>query len=136
MTRKLSSLLALLIVTLATTVYSADTVYPEHPKDVRITGTMLAATAHPSEDLVTVNVFLGEAARFLRIGRIENLSADEKDRAVEEGILMRQVRFYGPDELVHRLEHPDIVGKVITIEGRLDVKERRFLVKSVKEAAK
>lgn len=136
MTRKLSSLLALLIVTLATTVYSADIVYPEHPKDVRITGTMLAATEHPSEDLVTVNVFLGEAARVLRIGRIENLSADEKDRAVEEGILMRQVRFYGPDELVHRLEHPDIVGKVITIEGRLDVKERRFLVKSVKEAAK
>jgi hypothetical protein len=133
MIRKLSNLTALLILTLCTTAYSTDTVYPDRPKDVRITGTLLAATEHPSEDLVTINIFLGAAARVLRVGKIEDLSADEKDRAVKEGILMRQVRFYGPDALMHRLEHADIVGKVITIEGRLDVQERRFLVKSVKE---
>lgn len=136
MTIKLPSLIALLIFTLCSTVHGADTVYPDRPKDIRVTGTLLAPTEHPSEDLVTVNIFLGDAARVLRVGKIEDLSADEKDRAVKEGILMRQVRFYGPDALIHRLEQADIVGKVLTIEGRLDVQERRFLVKSIKEEAR
>jgi hypothetical protein len=135
MTRKLSLCIALLVFTWRATAQGADPVYPDRPKDIRVTGTMLAATERPSEDLVTVSIFLGDAARFFRVGEIEDLSADEKDRAVKEGILIRQVRFYGPDELVHRLEQPDIVGKVVTIEGRLDVQERRFLIKSIKEAS-
>jgi hypothetical protein len=61
------------------------------------------------------------------------LSPGEKERAVDAGILMRQVLFYGPEELIHRLEQPDIVGKALIIEGRLDAKERKFLVKSVTE---
>jgi hypothetical protein len=113
--------------------FGADTVYPEHPKDIRLTGTLLAPTEQAHEDIVTINIFLGDAPRLLRIGKIEDLTQDEKDRAVKEGILMRQVRFYGPDEVMKRLQQPDIVGKALTIEGRLDVQERRFLVKSVTE---
>jgi hypothetical protein len=115
--------------------FSADTVYPEHPKDIRLTGTLLAPTEQAREDLVTVNIFLGDAPRLLRVGKIEDLTQDEKDRAVKKGILLRQVRFYGPDEVMERLQQPNIVGKVLTIEGRLDVQERRFLVKSVAEQA-
>lgn len=116
-----------------TIAHADDPVYPDHPKDIRLTGALLAPSAKEEEDIVTVNIFLGDTPRLLRVGSVENLSPDEKERAVDAGILMRQVRFYGPDELIHRLEQPDIVGKALTIEGRLDAKERRFLVKSVKE---
>ena len=116
-----------------TTAHAADPVYPDRPKDIRVTGTLLAPSAKEQEDIVTINIFLGDAPRLLRVGSVENLSPDEKERAVDAGILMRQVRFYGPDDLIHRLEQPDTVGKVLIMEGRLDAKERRFLVKSVAE---
>ncbi len=116
-----------------TTARGADPVYPDRPKDIRLTGSLLAPSAKEQEDIVTVKIFLGDAPRLLRIGSVENLSPDEKERAVDAGILMRQVRFYGPDALIHRLEQPELVGKALIIEGRLDAKERRFLVKSVTE---
>jgi len=116
-----------------TNAFGADTVYPERPKDVRITGSLLPATEEAREDIITVNIFLGDEPRVLRIGSIENLSVDEKERAVDEGILMRQVRFYGENEVMQRLRQPAIMGKVLTIEGRLDVQQRRLLVKSVTE---
>src|SRR5205814_2684113 len=93
-----------------TAAHSADPVYPDHPKDIRLTGALLAPSTKEQEDIVTVNIFLGDTPRLLRVGSVENLSPDEKERAVDAGILMRQVRFYGPDELIHRLEQPDIVG--------------------------
>src|SRR5262249_11685182 len=105
------------------------------PKDVRVTGMFLPATAQPSEDLVTVSIYLRDAPRLLRVGKIEDLTEDERERAVKEGILMRQGRFYGPDNRIDRLAQLEIVGKVITIEGRLDPQERRFLVKSITEAS-
>src|SRR5262249_38072235 len=115
-----------------TTAQSADPpTYPDRPKDIRVTGALLAPSAKEEEDIVTVNIFLGDEPRLLRVGSVENLSPDEKERAVDAGILMRQVRFYGPDDLMKRLQQPETVGKVLTIEGRLDFQERRFLVKSV-----
>ena len=113
--------------------FGVDPVYPERPKDIRITGSFLASTAEAREDIITVHVFLGDEPRLLRIGVLEHLATDEKERAVDEGILMRQVRFYGADELMQRLRQPDIAEKVLVIEGRLDVQQRRFLVKSVTE---
>ena len=117
-----------------TTAQSADPpTYPDRPKDIRVTGALLAPSAKEEEDIVTVNIFLGDEPRLLRVGSVENLSPDEKERAVDAGILMRQVRFYGPDDLMKQLQQPETVGKVLTIEGRLDFNERRFLVKSVTE---
>lgn len=133
MTTKRLSVSIFLLCLWITTAHSADPVYPERPKDIRVTGALLAPSAKEQEDIVTINIFLGDAPRLLRVGSVENLSPDEKERAVDAGILMRQVRFYGPDDLMHRLEQPDIVGKVLIIEGRLDAKERKFLVKSVTE---
>lgn len=125
----LVAVLLLLIVQLPA--HSADTVYPDRPKDIRISGTLLPVGAQATEDLITVSIFLGDAPRILRIGKLESLSQDEKERAVDEGILMRQVRFYGSDEQIKRLQQPDLAGKPIIIEGRFDAKERKFLVKSV-----
>jgi len=108
-------------------------VYPDRPKDIRVTGALLAPSTKAQEDIVTVNIFLEDEPRLFRVGSVENLSPDEEERAVDAGILMRQVRFYGPADLMKRLQQPEIVGKMLTIEGRLDFHERRFLVKSVTE---
>ena len=100
---------------------------------MRVTGTLLPITAESREDLVTVKVFVEGQPWLLRVGQVEKLTADERERAVDDDILLREVRFYGPDDLIGRLQKPEIAGKVLTIEGRLDTKEKRFLVTAVKE---
>jgi hypothetical protein len=52
---------------------------------------------------------------------------------VDEGVLMRQVRFYGPAELINQLQKPDVIGKVLIIEGQFYTEERQFRVIAVKE---
>lgn len=47
---------------------------------------------------------------------------------VKWGVLLRQVRFYGPTALISQLQE----GKALTIEGTLDTKGRQFLVSDVK----
>ena len=114
---------------------SAEPIYPDRPVDVRITGTLLAYEEEPREDLITMKVFVEDVPWLLRIGKIEDLSTEEKKRAVEEGILMRQVRFFGSDEALAPLRQADVAGKVLIIEGSLDFKAKRFRVKSVTEQA-
>ena len=106
----------------------------DRPLAVRVTGTLLPITAESREDLVTVKVFIEDQPWLLRVGAVEKLTATERERAVDEGVLMRQVRFYGPAELINQLQKPDIVGKVLIIEGQLNTEERQFRVIAVKES--
>ena len=112
-------------------VNSAEPIYPDRPVDVRITGTLLAYEEEPREDLITMKVFVEDKPWLLRIGQIEDLTTEEKKRAVEEGILMRQVRFFGSEEALAPLRQADVAGKVLIIEGSLDFEAKRFRVKSV-----
>ncbi len=45
------------------------------------------------------------------------------------------MRLYRSDELMDTLGSQEIMGKPITIEGRLDTQEGRFLVSSVEEVS-
>ncbi len=110
---------------------SIEPIYPDRPVEVRITGTLLPYEEKPREDLITMKVFVEDKSWLLRIGKVEDLTTEEKKRAVEEGILMREVRFFGSDEALAPLRQPDIAGKVLIIEGRLDYEAKRFQVKSV-----
>jgi len=110
---------------------SVEPIYPDRPVDVRITGTFLPYEEEPREDLITMKVFVEDKPWLLRVGKVEDLTIEEKKRAVEEGILMRQVRFFGSDEALAPLRQADIAGKVLIIEGRLDFEAKRFRVKSV-----
>ena len=112
---------------------SAQSVYPDRPLTVRVTGTLLLVQEGTREDVVTVRIFIEGQPWLLRVGQVEKLTADERERAVDDDILLREVRFYGPNDLIGRLQKPEIAGKVLTIEGRLDTKEKRFLVTAVKE---
>jgi hypothetical protein len=113
---------------------SAQPAQQDRPLEVRVTGTLLPITDENREDLVTVKVFVADQPWLLRVGAVEKLTSTERERAVDEGVLMRQVRFYGPAELISQLQKPDIVGKVLIIEGQLNTEERRFRVIAVKES--
>lgn len=117
-----------------TTSFAEDAIYPERPVSVRVTGTLLPADGQTREDIITVPIFVQGQPWLLRIGKVEELTAYERAQAVKHDILLRQVRFYGPEELISKLRRPDMVGRVLTIEGRLDAREKRFLVTAVQES--
>jgi hypothetical protein len=110
---------------------NAQPIYPERPMKLRVTGTLLPVEQVRREDLILIDIFVQDKPWLLRIGKVEELNPSGREPVVKEDILLRQVRFYGPDSLLARLQG----GKVLTIEGQLDTKQRRFLVTAVKEAA-
>jgi hypothetical protein len=99
---------------------------------LRITGTLLPTATEKREDLILVDVFVQDKPWRLRIGRVEEMNASGRGDPIKEDLLLRQVRFYGADDLLARLQ----AGKVLTIEGQLDQKERRFRVTAVQEGEK
>jgi len=103
----------------------------DHPVKLRVTGTLHPAEQQPRDDLVMVNILIEDKPLLLRVGKVEELTRTERQQAVKWGVLLRQVRFYGPTELISQLQE----GKALTIEGQLDTKSRQFLVSDVKVAA-
>ena len=102
----------------------------DRPVKLRVTGTLHPVEQQPRDDLVMVNILIEDKPLLLRVGKVEELTHTEREQAVKWGVLLRQVRFYGPIELINQLQE----GKALTIEGQLDTKGRQFLVSDVKEA--
>ena len=102
----------------------------DHPVKLRVTGTLQPFEEQPRDDLVLVSILVEDKPLLLRVGKVEELTRTERQQAVKWGVLLRQVRFYGPTELINQLRE----GKALTIEGQLDTKGRQFLVSDVKEA--
>ena len=113
---------------------SAQPATLDRPMKLRVTGTLLPIGEQSREDLVTVNILVQDTPWLLRIGKVEELTHMEREQAVKWGVLLRQVRFYGPDALIGPLQKPETAGKVLTIEGQLDTRDRQFLVTAVKGA--
>jgi len=101
----------------------------DHPVKLRVTGTLYPTEQQPRDDLIMVNILVEDKPLLLRVGKVEELTHTEREQAVKWGVLLRQVRFYGPIELINQLQE----GKALTIEGQLDTKGRQFLVSAVKE---
>jgi hypothetical protein len=97
---------------------------------LRVTGMLLPTNEPKREDLITIPVFVQDTAWLLRIGKVEELNPPGREEKIKEDLLFRQVRFYGPDALLARMQQ----GKALTIEGQLDDKARRFLVTDVSKA--
>ena len=114
-------------------VVSAQPAVLDRPVKLRMTGTLLPVEEQRREDLVTVSIVVEDKPFLLRVGKVEELTHTEREQAVKWGVLLRQVRFYGPDALIGQLQNPEMVGKVLTIEGQLDTRARQFLVTAVQE---
>jgi hypothetical protein len=97
---------------------------------LRVTGMLLPTDEPKREDLITVPIFVQDTAWLLRIGKVEELNPSGREEKIKEDLLLRQVRFYGPDALLARMQR----GKTLIIEGQLDPTARRFLVTEVTEA--
>jgi len=127
------TLSVLLLMVFWTGVACAEDTYPQAAFTVRFTGMLLPANEQNREDLVTVSIFVEGTPWLLRLGEIKELTARDQGQAKEQAIQLRQVRFYGSEELISQLQKPEIAGKVLTIEGRLDPGTKRFLVTAVQE---
>mgnify|MGYP003395172038 CR=1 FL=1 len=102
----------------------------DEPVKLRVTGTLHPNETPPRDDLVMVNILVEDKPLLLRVGQVEELTRTERMQAVKWGVLLRQVRFYGPTALMSQLQE----GKALTIEGALDTKGRQFLVSDVKSS--
>ena len=112
----------------------AQSPYPEQrPLDLRVTGTFLLTDQQKRDDIVTIDVSVQGKPMLLRIGKVEDLTTQERAQAVKGEVLLRKVRFTGPEEMMMRLQEPEMIGKVITLEGWLDTQSRRFMVTTLKE---
>ena len=112
----------------------AQSPYPEQrPLDLRITGTFLAPNQQKRDDLVTVDVTVQGKPMLLRIGKVEDLTIQERKQAVKGEVLLHKVHFTGAEDLMTRLQKPEMIGKVIMIEGWLDTQSKRLQVTTIKE---
>ena len=112
-------------------VVSAQTYTAEHRVDMRITGMLLAPDTPKRDDIVTVDIAVRNTPLLLRLGKVEDLSTREKSQVAKNEILLKKVRFTGPEELMVRLLKPETAGKVLTIEGWLNTQDRLFQVTAV-----
>lgn len=130
------TILAVLAAVCCTTLASVRFVNAEEPKTIRVIGAMLPYEEGKRDDLAVATIFVHDKPWFFRVGKVENLTQEERDMAVNDGALMEQMRFSGPDALMRRMQRADITGKPLTIEGHLNAKERRFQVTAIEEAQK
>ncbi len=100
---------------------------------LRISGTLVPLEAAQREDLFTVPIIVQDTPLLLRVGRVEELTSAERAQVLD-ALVLRQVRFSGPAALLARLQQPERRGRVLTIEGMLELTARLFLVTTVKEA--
>ena len=101
--------------------------------ELRVTGMLLPQEEAHREDLVTVPIVVQDTPLLLRIGQVEELTSSERAQ-VRDAVLLRQVRFSGSAALLERLQQPELRGRVLTIEGLLELQARLFLVTAIKEA--
>ncbi len=113
---------------------TAQSPYPDRPIDLRITGELLPIEEPKREDLALVNIFVQGNPMLLRIGKVEALTTQERAQVIKYEVLLQKVRFSGSESLMAYLQKPEIRGKVLTIEGWLDPREKRFQVTSVELA--
>jgi len=114
---------------------SAQSPYPEQrPLDLRITGAFLPLDRQKRDDLVTVEVTVQGKPMLLRIGKVEDLTIQERVQAVKGEVLLQKVHITGAEELMVRLQKSEMIDKVITIEGWLDTQSKRLQVTAIKEA--
>jgi hypothetical protein len=128
------TIFVVVLATLNISLAFAQSPYPEQrPLDLRITGTFIAPDQQKRDDLVTVDVTVQGKPMLLRIGKVEDLTIQERKQAVKGEVLLHKVYFTGAEDLMTRLQKPEIIGKVITIEGWLDTQSKRLQVTTIKE---
>jgi len=122
---------ALLVAVFSAGAANARSPYPNPTPHVRFTGMLLPTHTQAPAGLCTLAVFTRGVDRLLRLDAVENLTTREYDRAVLQDLWRRKVRFYGPEDLMRRLQQLESASEFLTIEGRLYPREKRFLITAI-----
>jgi hypothetical protein len=89
----------------------AQSQQPDRPVDLRVTGVVLAPGEANRDDLVLVDITIQGKPFLLRVGKVEELTTQEKSQVVKNDVLLRKVRFTGPVELMEQLQKPERLAK-------------------------
>lgn len=110
-------------------VISTAQINPEPPPLVRFTGSFLPLSETKPPGLSTLTVSIKETKWRFHITKVEKLSGrDPSGTRLLESLFPRHLRFVGSNHLLNILRDPQIEGTLMTIEGRLYVGERMFLL--------
>jgi hypothetical protein len=105
---------------------------PEPPPLVRFTGSLRSPTDTKLTGFSTLNVAIKETKWRMRIAKVEKLTGrSPSGTRLLESIFPRQLHFTGPEHLLNALRDPQIEGHIISVEGRLYVRDHMFLVTEV-----
>jgi hypothetical protein len=102
------------------------------PPLVRIQGVLAIPTNQQRDNLKTVSVHVKGKTWKLRINEITSLTASTTTGwSLLNDLFPRKLHLIGPDELLLPLQHDDIAGKPLELEGRLYVGEHQLLLSDV-----
>ena len=107
----------------------------EPPPLVRFTGALHSLEEKGRGGLLTLTVSVKDTKWIFRIVKVEKLTGrNPSGWRLLQSLFPPQLRFVGPAELLHPLQEPEIVGKLLIIEGRLYTGDRMLLITAVEEA--
>ncbi len=109
-------------------------IFIEPPSLVRFTGVLLPVEEKAHRNVHTLTVLIKEKKWILRLTKVETLAGRNRGWSILQDLFPPQVRFSGPEPLIQLLQKPESEGKLLKIEGRLYIGDRRFLVTAVEEA--
>jgi hypothetical protein len=131
------AMLLALVLGFAFSVALAQTLEPESPPLVRLTGALIPVQDQEPNDLPILRVSIKGTKWILKIVKIEKLTGKpSSDLQLLQSFFPPQLQLTGPRELIDSLREPGIAGKLLTIEGRLYTGDRLLFVIAVKEGTK
>ncbi len=124
-----------LAIALAVTVASVQSRFRGQPLIVRFTGTVQAFDQKAAGNLDTLTMSYQERQWLFRIDRVNVLNGRDPGTLLLKNIVPPRLSLSGPAQLLEPLGTPESLGKPFTLEGMLYLRNRRFNVTTVQEAA-
>jgi len=98
------------------------------PPVVRLTGTLVPLMGQQDKGLDTLNVWVKDQEWVFKLTDVKTLSGTKYDAMILNKLFPREVRFKGPDTIIHPIQNAAAAGKPLVVEGRLYVANRTLLV--------
>ena len=108
--------------------------FPVTPPRVRFTAVVVPFEDQSRKALLDdLNIIIETERSKLLIDKMEIVGGVALNRVVLQRLFPPVVHFTGPNDLIRRLQRPEIAGKVLTIEGLLYTASRTFFLIRVDE---
>lgn len=109
--------------------------YMHVPPLVRFTGTLHPSENRNDDSWPTLGISVRGQEWQFRLTNVEVLTGTNYGSMILSDIFPPHLRLSAPEDLLARLERPEIVGKPLSIEGRLYRANRVLLVTALEDAS-